>query len=381
MEVVVQATTKPSEQLSIAEHSPSYLGGYDDVVVHLRSPETWSSGNSVFGDGTAHPEFPAVIVADGVDHRRQRSVLTRLLEAPTIEAIVDKTDLLLEQLLPGVLQAREFDAIAEIARPVTRTVGAGLLGFDPPPWFWTATADVAGAMGRQQASAGMDHLVRYEAALDRMHRYLLRKLRERSGSRSGALPVFTSAIRGGDLSVREAVSNLVLISTAGSESTLGLLGGILLHFAGSPDLHERLRKQPLARHRFIEEVARLESPSARFFRGDSNGDACLLDLHAANRDSSVFGHADQLDLDRRGPAHLAFGWGAHHCIGAGLARAVGSSLVEQLLAHRASFELASNSLRWQPYALTRQLATLPVRTTGPPQPRGATHQLDSLRME
>ena len=83
---------------------------------------------------------------------------------------------------------------------------------------------------------------------------------------------------------------------------------------------------------FIEEVLRLESPvqgQYRFVKSDtdvggvklSKGSTLIIRFGAGNRDERQFEQPDKLDLDRpRAAAHLAFGMGNHHCLGAALAR-------------------------------------------------------------
>ncbi|MEM9880204.1 MAG: cytochrome P450 [Pseudomonadota bacterium] len=119
----------------------------------------------------------------------------------------------------------------------------------------------------------------------------------------------------------------------GSETTTNALGAGVMLLIENPDVWEQLKSDPDKYLRtFIEEVLRLESPVQglyRFAREDvtlhgvhiPKGSTLNVRYAAGNRDESVFEEPDKINLDRKkAGAHLAFGMGAHHCLGAPLAR-------------------------------------------------------------
>jgi cytochrome P450 len=91
------------------------------------------------------------------------------------------------------------------------------------------------------------------------------------------------------------------------------------------------------------------------------GSRVMLLWGAANRDGGEFPNPDAIDLARRNAkAHLAFGLGIHHCIGAALARLETRVVLETLLARTRAFRLADRKIAHVPSLLVRSLASLRV---------------------
>jgi cytochrome P450 len=119
----------------------------------------------------------------------------------------------------------------------------------------------------------------------------------------------------------------------GSETTTNALSAGVLLLIRNPDVWDKLSSDPdRYLEPFIEEVLRLESPVQCLLRETSEdiqvhgvtipaGAIVSLRYAAANRDDRKFEEPDKIDLDRKNPrAHIAFGLGSHHCLGAPLAR-------------------------------------------------------------
>src|SRR4051812_28557158 len=73
------------------------------------------------------------------------------------------------------------------------------------------------------------------------------------------------------------------------------------------------------------------------------GDSVLLSYPSANRDEDVFDHADRFDVGRNPNRHVAFGFGAHFCLGAQLARMEGRALYRELVPRLRSIEPAGEA--------------------------------------
>jgi Cytochrome P450 len=142
----------------------------------------------------------------------------------------------------------------------------------------------------------------------------------------------------------EVVSILLQILTAGNESTTSLIGSALMLLLENPHIEERIRADRALLEPFIEETLRLESPfhgHFRFVRRDTEvaeeplpkGSRVMLLWGAANRDGDEFSSPDAIDLARSNArAHLGFGFGIHHCLGAALARLEARVVLETLRA-------------------------------------------------
>ncbi len=104
----------------------------------------------------------------------------------------------------------------------------------------------------------------------------------------------------------------------------------------------------------VDEMIRWVSPVKQFMRTATDdyvlrgvpiaaGESVLLSYPSANRDEDVFDHADRFDVGRNPNKHLAFGFGAHYCLGAQLARMEGRALYTELIPRLKSIELAGDT--------------------------------------
>jgi len=134
---------------------------------------------------------------------------------------------------------------------------------------------------------------------------------------------------------------------------------------------ERLRAEPALARSAVEELLRYDSPvqmTARLpgedleIRGQQiqAGQEVNLILAAANRDPAQFEDPDRLDLGRSENRHLAFGQGAHFCLGAPLARLEGQVAFERLVKRFPRLDLTGEKLRWKPGVVLRGLKALPL---------------------
>jgi cytochrome P450 len=128
----------------------------------------------------------------------------------------------------------------------------------------------------------------------------------------------------------------------GQETTTNLIGNGVLTLLHNPVEMERLRADSSLIHSAVEELLRYESPSQHTARlapedlemgGKRIGkrQAVIAVMAAANRDPDRFPEPDRLDITRKPNRHLAFGWAAHFCFGAPLARLEGQIAFETIL--------------------------------------------------
>ena len=143
-----------------------------------------------------------------------------------------------------------------------------------------------------------------------------------------------------------------------------------------PEQLERLRNDPSLIPAAVEELLRFDSPVQADLRRvladcEVNGfalrkrDNVVLLLGAANRDPEVFVDPERLDVGRRQGAHLSFGRGIHHCLGAALARLEGRIVLGMLLERFPRMGLLGQRPRFRKGLVLRGLQSLPVRCAGP----------------
>jgi cytochrome P450 len=188
------------------------------------------------------------------------------------------------------------------------------------------------------------------------------------------LSAMIAAEEDGDrLSTPELVDQVVLLYLAGHETTVNLIGNGTVALLRNRDQLERLAADPALDANAVDEVLRYDSPvqvSRRIAMtemevGDTvaqPGDLILTLLGAANRDPQKWGPtADELDLGREGAgAHLSFGSGIHHCLGAALARLEGAEALGALVRRFPHLELASDGPHWNGRVVLRGVDTLEV---------------------
>jgi cytochrome P450 len=176
----------------------------------------------------------------------------------------------------------------------------------------------------------------------------------------------------GDLSPSELVATLGLLVFAGHETTISLIASSALLLLSHPDQRALLAARPELLVAAVEEILRCESPDQRTtFRvvvqpvtiGGHDlvpGDQVGIVIGAANRDEAVFADAERFDITRDPNPHLAFGVGAHNCLGKGLARLEARVAIPLVLDAFPGLALAAEP-RWRRNSFFRALESLPVR--------------------
>jgi cytochrome P450 len=159
------------------------------------------------------------------------------------------------------------------------------------------------------------------------------------------------------LSEPEIINTCQTLLVAGHETTTSLIGNGLALLLGDRGRWQRLVDDRSLVRSTIEEIVRYESPVARQPRrvtqavqmGDvvlSEGDMLFQMLNAANRDPSHFESPDEFRVDRSPNQHVGFGFGAHFCIGAPLARAEGEVAFMALLDRFPTLQMDDPVLTW-----------------------------------
>ena len=166
-----------------------------------------------------------------------------------------------------------------------------------------------------------------------------------------------------------ATSNLLLV--AGHETTTNLIGNGLLALLRHPEEVARLRNDPALIPNAVEEMLRWDSPVQATVRvtktavelgGQTVPEGALIVamIGAANRDPAVFPDPDRFDITRTDNHHLSFGFGAHFCLGAPLARLEGEIVFATLLRRFPRLRLEGGEVRHRPNFALRGLLELPV---------------------
>ncbi|WP_458316957.1 cytochrome P450 [Mycolicibacterium brisbanense] len=270
-----------------------------------------------------------------------------------------------------LLSTGEFDWMATIADRLPMLVVARLLGLPAADadqlvtWAYASTQLLDGLVDAEQLTAS-------GIAAVELGGYLAERFGHASAKPGddllGDFATYCAAER---LGSDTAVFMLIQLVSAGAESTASLIGSAVHILAQRPDVADRLRRDASLLPVFLEEVLRYESPFRGHFRhvlADTAlagtampaGSHLLLLWGAANRDPATFENPHEFRMERgNAKGHLAFGRGAHFCVGAALARLEARVVVSQLLAAGRVIE-ATGDPEWLPSLLVRRLSRLPL---------------------
>lgn len=348
-----------------------------DVQYALRATEVYSS--SGFTDAYEppwvgyNPGLHSMVTMDPPEHTKLRALVNRAFAGSAVARVEPLVRRLVAGRIDELAGRSEADIVAELGTPLTAGVVGHFLGLDPALHgklkSWTdAMLDVT------PEPRDATHAALVLGALSEIQRYchdLLASRRQNLGD-DVTSSLLRAEVDGQGLDEKALVAFMVLLIVAGLETTINLISKGALRLADQPELHDRLRADPSLVPRFVEEMLRWDPPTHTLFRlarqdvpvGDAvipAGSLVMVMLAAANRDPAAFPDPDRFDLDRETQGHVAFGYGAHLCIGLALARLEGRVAFEALTSRFSRLERATAEVAVQHTMTVRALPRLDLR--------------------
>jgi len=314
-----------------------------------------------------------VLHSDAPQHTRLRRLVTKAFTPRAVEASRPKIREIVRALLEPLSDRPQFDVIADFATPLPALVLCELLRLPTIDWReLRRLTDEIVAPAPYIGSDAARQIERTHIAQQELKHWVegILKARRQSPGPDILSALITASENEDRLTAQELTAMTVLLLTAGNEPTTHLVGNALVTLL-THRATDAFRAAG-ARQTAIEELLRYESPSQFLTRRATAdiemharripaGSIVALALNSANRDPEVFRHADQLDLSRTDAhRHLSFGHGAHHCIGAALARVIAEVALSALV-ELPPLELAIDVPTWRPGTSVRGLDALPVR--------------------
>ncbi len=340
-----------------AERSKMWvISRYDDVMAVLKDTTRFSSdamATVLLGmtptrswDGTPGVPRPSVVTSDPPVHTALRNVVNRGFTPRQISAWKPEVEKIIDDCVATMRARRSFDIVADLTNPMPVMVIATVLGVDPSryadfrKWATIITMGMNGSK-RHLGFVGSGAA----AASAEMSTYLAEIIaRKTSSSGNDLMSVLLRATEGDALTMQEAIifSNLLLF--AGSETTTNLIGNAVCALLQHPDTLARVQANLELIAPTIEETLRWDPPVHYLFRratqdvtvaGTTIPDGAMVTilLASANRDEAACGSdAGEFDIDRKMTIpHLAFGFGAHFCLGASLARMEATAALQRVI--------------------------------------------------
>lgn len=368
----------------VRRQSPIAMGPYGpELLTHdlvrsvLRDPRFAmppANGLAMQGvtSGPLWDRVSALIVGlDGAEHKRLRRLVSQAFTPRAAERMRTACRAIMNELVDRQIHTGHCDVVADIARSYPVPIICTTLGVPREDWdlFSDGLRGISKAFGGNAAA----HTPATLAAWQNLDAYLDDLIERRRRSLTGDL--ISELIRAGHdgdrLTRREIVDLVAVLLLAGTDTTRNQLAAAVQVFVDHPDQWALLADHPELAPHAVEEVMRHTPASFSAIRVavedvDLDGIRCpagtcvVVNIAAANRDPARYDDPERFDITRQGPGSmLTFGGGAHHCLGAHLARI---ELAEALIvmARRMAGIRSAGPAPWRPIVGIAGPRTLPI---------------------
>jgi cytochrome P450 len=347
---------------------------FDDVteiVQHgsmVRSLDHIASGGEIaemkraqnWHDMPHHSRFVqfSLLDSDGEVHDRLRKQVFKLFTPVMVGGLRDGIQAYVDGLVDGLAERSEIDFVEDLAAHVPGHIIGRVLGVPdedcPQLRIWSENIvqffDIDRSDERKELA---------ERNTTEFYTYLkdLKATRE-AMPRDDLLSLMIAAEKAGQINHDEFFSTAMLILMAGHGSTIDVLGSGMHALLKFPNEMARLRTDPGLMKTAVQEMFRYEAPLPFFHRyctedvtigGKSypRGTKFGVLYGSANRDPAQFPQADRFDVGRTPNWHIAFGRGAHFCLGNHLARLDMDIIFSTLLKRFSEIELADPDVAYK----------------------------------
>lgn len=326
----------PVNQVRLPDDSTAWLvTGFAEareVMIDQRYSRAlvFAPGRQVYGVEATLSD--ALIAMDPPEHTRLRKLVAAAFTDKRVQALRPRVAQIVDGLIDAMLAgSRPADLSRSFSLMVPASVICALLGVpvtDVERFHeWSNAIFADWSRSREEIGEAYAAMSRYMSELI---------TQKRKSSQDDLISVLIDARDSGDkLSEAELVDFCIQLLAAGHETTANSINMSFVALCQHPDELARLRADPGLIPAAVEELLRYVIisgsgfiPLARITREEVRlggvtipaGETVLPSFNVANRDPAAFDHPDRLDVGRVPKAHLGFGAGAHHCLGAQLAR-------------------------------------------------------------
>ncbi|MFD2467791.1 cytochrome P450 family protein [Amycolatopsis silviterrae] len=313
----------------------------------------------------------SMLFSDPPRHSRLRRMFGRAFTMRRTENLRPRIEEITDEVLGSIPAGAEIDLVEQVAMAIPIAVIGELLGVpraahhDLRRWNRTLTSVDSEPSDKYRA---------YMASFE-YFRDLIAEKAARQDTADDLINAMTDPGNEERFDESELLSTIFLMMNAGYETTANLISSSVYALLKHPEQLELLRGDAALLPNAVEEFLRYESPlnlSTLRYTTESveiggtvvpAGEVVFLALCSANRDPDRFAEPDRLDIRRNAAAHLAFGHGIHHCVGAPLARLEGEIVLSRLLERFPRWEAAAplDELNWRYTLQFRGLERLPVK--------------------
>jgi cytochrome P450 len=303
-----------------------------------------------------------LVQMDAPDHPKYRLLTQSWFLPQNIRPLEDRIRRIAREHVDRMAEmGGECDFATDIALTYPLRVIMEVLGVPPAdePRMLRLTQELFGAadpeLNRSGAAQGQnpDAMAELQAIIADFFMYFKTITDDRKAAPKGDLAsvIANGQIDGAPISDFEAMSYYVIVATAGHDTTSSSTAGAIWGLSESPDQFAKVRADPSLIPGLVDESIRWVTPVKHFMRSATRdyelrdrkiaeGDWLWLAYPSGNRDEEVFDEPDAFRIERSPNRHLAFGYGAHLCLGQHLAKMEMRILWEELIPRLQSLELA-----------------------------------------
>ncbi len=367
-------------------HKPFYIATkHADIIEIARQPEIFkNTQQSVLqtkeieaAQAEQGNPLRTLIHMDDPDHSKFRALTKAWFMPENLKRVEASVRLIADETVDRMLESGpELDFVTEVAVWYPLRVIMSILGVPAADeaLMLKLTQELFGAddpdMKREQAPDED----RMQTLIDFFNYFNALTASRRANPTDDVASVIANAqIDGAPIGELEAMSYYVIIATAGHDTTSSSTAGGMLALLQHPEELQKVINNPALMPLMVDEAIRWTSPVKHFMRYPERayelrgktieaGSPVMLLYPSGNRDEEVFDRPQSFLADRRPNRHLAFGHGAHHCLGNLLAKMEIRFLYEAMFNRMKTFELIGEP-RWVESTFVSGLKTLPVRIT------------------
>lgn len=371
--------TRYDDVMRISKDNAGFLNNPRPVVFSFNEAIAFSraaTGSNMLVD--------SLVVFDAPIHPKYRRLTQEWFMPRSLARLEGKLRALAAQMVEQMIAAGpEIDFVKLVSGPYPLRVVMQILGVPEAdePLMLTLTQQLFGGQDKDLSGTGLeqmtpDQVVQVVAgAVRRFEDYFaaLAEDRRRNPTNDVASVIANALVDGKPLPPRDMAGYYIIIATAGHDTTSASTAGAMQALANDPEQYARVRADRSLLPGIVEEAIRWTTPVQHFMRTAAAdceiggqqikaGDWLMLSYVAANHDPAQFPDPRRFDAARSPNRHLAFGAGAHQCLGLHLARLEMRILFEALLDRVAAVEPAGEAKRASS-TFVGGLKTLPLRIT------------------
>jgi len=369
--------TRHADVKKLLKDTATYSNNFNHL---LKGPEPAPEVTAIYAK--AWQPVDTMITADPPRHKTYRTLVNKVFSASRVDAMEEYMKTIVHELIDSFIERGECDFIREFTTPLPVYVIADQLGVprkdlkDFKHWSDSFARRLSQMATPEEQVEDAENIVAFQFYFEKMINE-----RRKKPCNDMISDLVTTEIEDPDngevrpLNMEELQSILQQLMVAGNETTTSAITGGMVSLIQHPEQMKALQDDPGKIANAVEEILRMESPSAgmwRVVKKDSEfhgvkipkDSLVMLRYHAANRDRQLFDNPNDIYIDRdNADDHIAFGQGIHFCPGAMLARKEMNVAFEALLSRLDNIRLLEekSDLSYWPNIVLRGLKELHIR--------------------